>query len=134
MLDSHYLLPSALRHGVFARQLQVKWLTISYVNREIHSDTNISTPVTAKNIICNNPNRDCNNFSTTITKLFTYFHNFIKIDRLIYFFLNNKFTQITDYASVYKTRKLNVAIYRVFPRNAKSIYIYFYTFYLYYYL
>lgn len=87
----------------FAQQSQVKWLTISYVNKETHSDSNITTPVIVKNIICNNPNRDCNNFFTTITKLFTYFHDFIQIKRLFY----NHFTQITDYASVYNIRKLN---------------------------
>lgn len=114
MLDSHYFFAERVEaRRFFAQQSQVKWLTISYVNKETHSDSNITTPVIVKNIICNNPNRDCNNFFTTITKLSTYFHDFIQIKRLFY----NHFTQITDYASVYNIRKLNVTIYKVFPWN-----------------
>lgn len=83
----------------------------SYVNKEIFKHQS-----SRKILSTNNPNRDCNKFFSTITKLFTYFHDFIKIQRLT--FLNN-FTQIIDTILHYKILKLNMTIYRMFSKNSK---------------
>lgn len=92
---------------------------INYVNKEMHSDRNILISVIVKNIICNNPNRDCNNFFTTITKLFMYFSRFYK-NREIYVFYNNFtyiYTYIYNYSSVYKICKLNVTNIQGVPKK-----------------